>query len=59
MEINELAAAIALVEDEKSVKLDKAKLLLDLSANIKQVFDSLVKVKWRTMKSALPTNLGR
>lgn len=58
-EINELAAAIARVEYEKSIKLDRAKLLLDLSANKKQVLDSLVKVKWRTMKSALPTNLGR
>lgn len=45
MEITELAAAIALVEDEKLIKLDKSKLLLDISANMKQVFDYLVKVE--------------
>lgn len=45
LKINELAAALALVEDEKSIKLDEAKLLLDLSANIKQIFQFLVKVE--------------
>ena len=45
MEINELAAAIALVEEEKSLEFDKDKLPLDLSADMKQVFDPLVKVE--------------
>ena len=45
MEIKELAAVIALVEDEKSIKLDKDMLLLDPSADVEQVFGPLLKVR--------------
>ena len=45
MEIKELTALIALVEDEKSTKLDKDRLLFDPSAHVKQVFGPLLKVR--------------
>ena len=45
MEINELAAEIALVEKEKSLELVKDKLPLDLSADMKHAFDPLVQME--------------
>ena len=44
LEIKELAAVIALVEDKKSIKLDEDRLLLDPSTDVKQVFGPLLKV---------------
>ena len=45
MEIKELAAAIALVEEEESLRFHKDKLPLNLSADMKHAFDPLVKVE--------------
>ena len=45
MEIKELAAIIALVEDEESIKLDNDRLLFDPSGAVKQVFGPLLKVR--------------
>ena len=43
--IDELTAAIALIEDENTIKLDKSELLLDLSTDMQRIFDPLVKVE--------------
>ena len=45
IEIKELTAIIAFVEDAKSIGLDKNRLLLDPSADMKQVFSLLLEVR--------------
>ena len=45
MEIKELTVVIAFVEDEKSIELDKDMLRLNPSADVKQVFGPLLKVR--------------